>query len=214
MINISKDRKQCIIPSEMLQITFQTTKDINSLLVRKHQQLKSYKNWNWGSMLMKTALVHYSNFKESKILDVFENSASVPVWTVFSVLLELTIVLKLEGELRTMKNRNWRLHVFGVSLSSISSFKKQYLKNICLFTCNYLVWLKRAMFLLSFVFLLPEVLFVFACKSKQSIQFSFSVVWLFTYIFHKCFDTVCFLLLLNKNQMFFLSCQGWLVHPL
>lgn len=44
MINISKDRKQCIIPSEVLQITFQTTKNVNSLLVRKHHQLKSYEN--------------------------------------------------------------------------------------------------------------------------------------------------------------------------
>lgn len=144
------------------------------------------------------------------MLDVFENSASVPVWTVFSVLLELTIALKLDGKLRIMEKQ--KLPSVCVFLSSISSFKKHYLKNICLFTHDYLVWLKRAVS--SFIICLSTVrsAFCICLQSKQSIQFSVSVVWLFTYIFHKCFDTVCFLLFLNKNQM--LSCQGWLVHSL
>lgn len=147
------------------------------------------------------------------MLDVFENSASVPVWTVLSVMLELTIALKLEGKLRTVEKQK----LTSVCVwcfpphSSISSFKKHYLKNVCLFTHNYLVGLKRAIVLLSFVFLLSEVLFVFA-RNQNNLYNSLS--YLFTYIFQKCVDTDCFLLLLNKNQMFLLSCQGSLVHPL
>lgn len=75
------------------------------------------------------------------MLDVFENSASVPVWTVLSVVLELTIALKLEGKLRTMEKQ--KLTSVCVSCfsphSSISSFKKHYLKNVCLL--HITIWL-------------------------------------------------------------------------
>lgn len=156
----------------MLQITFQTTKNINSLLVRKHYQLKSYENWNWGSMLMRTALVRCSEFKESK----FRNDVRC-IWKLcFSS--SLNSILSPAGTDNSTKIRRKAKYngktetdvcvcLMFSSHSSISSFKKHYLKNVCLFTHNYLVGLKRAIVCLSFVFLLSEVLFVFACNQNN-----------------------------------------------